>query len=126
VIALGEDFAIQCYYSPDKRIRVHEVWLSTAEGSYFDRNADGSYDSRALYPAKGAREELPRSQVWYDGQWRDVADEGAGGKWIRTLQDGGMVEFDKECGHWLPVADGSAKQDHERRTGANEQAPSPE
>jgi hypothetical protein len=104
-IGLGTDFEMRCFYSLDKGIAVHELWLTRKDDSLLDLNADGVFDVRVQIPP----EKPHLVQVMYDGQWRDTVD---GSKYRKQLRDGGEVEFDMHSGRWLPPtkAPGAAEQ----------------
>ena len=103
-VVLGDDFEVDCFYSLDKGIGVHELLLTTGNKFFLDMNADGVYDVR-LVRTQDSDDHSPEMQVWYNDQWRDAVSEPLWGKYKRTLRDGSVIEFDMKSGSWLSSKD---------------------
>jgi len=98
-IAFGRDFSLGCDYSTADGPKVRRITLFTNGAYLTDLNADGHFDERLRVPTEPSAKP-PRSEMWYEGAWRETVPNGKLGKYEAQLRDGPTVKFDMRSGEW--------------------------
>lgn len=97
-LTLGKDSSITC--DLDAAGHAQEIMVTRSEGghieSFVDLNADGQPDLRVIVDNDN---DLHRTVVWYDDCWTEA--KATGRKYIRALQSGEVIEFDRKEGKWV-------------------------